>query len=47
MAFKIHNIEEDELQDSYKARPLKVLKEEHNIICVGGICETQPKVSRG
>ena len=46
MAFKIENIEEDELPDSAKARPLKVLKEEHNIICVGGMRNPAKSVKR-
>ena len=46
MAFKIDNIEEDELPSSSKARPMKMTKEEHNRICVGGMRNPSRSVKR-
>ena len=46
MAFKIDNIESDDLAESSKARPTKVLKEEHNRLCIGGMRNPAKTVKR-
>ena len=46
MAFKIDNIESDDLPESSKARPIKALKEEHNRLCIGGMRNPAKTVKR-
>eukprot|EP00435_Cladocopium_sp_Y103_P052211 s157_g16.t1 len=46
IAFKIDNIEDDDLPSSSKGRPLKQIKEEHNRIAVGGMRNPAKSVKR-